>query len=57
MDGDLLHWELVGMVSRGLNDEPPIIPREKTLERVELREKLQHQKDIASSCQWPDWVP
>ncbi len=57
MDGDRLHWELVGMVSRGLNDEPPIIPGEKTLERVELKEKLQYQKDIASSCQWPDWVP
>lgn len=57
MVGDRLHWKLVGMVSSGLNDEPPIIPGEKTLDRTELNEKLQYQKDIASSCEWPDWVP
>jgi hypothetical protein len=57
MDGDRLHWDIVGMVSRGLNDDPPIIPGEKALERTELNEKLQYQKDIASSCEWPDSGP
>ncbi|TXI45392.1 MAG: hypothetical protein E6Q50_16545 [Lysobacter sp.] len=56
--GDRLHWERVGMIVKGVNDEPPIIPGIKTLARARVKEKLQYQQDIVSSpCEWPEWGP
>jgi len=56
--GDQLRWERVGMIAKGINDEPPIIPGIKTLARARMKEKLQYQQDIVSSpCEWPQWGP
>lgn len=55
-DDDRIRWEIIGMVAEGLNNEPPIIPVKKILRRTELKEKMQHQKELASlPCEWPEW--
>jgi len=55
ISGTDLVWRRVGMAVAGLDDEPPIIPKESTLSQTTAPEYIKHLKELESApCQWAD---
>lgn len=55
ISGTSLVWRRVGMVAAGMDDEPPIIPKEATLPKTTAPEYIKHLKELESApCQWAD---
>lgn len=55
--GAMLAWKRIGMVASGSDNEPPVIPGERTLHKDDSPGIVKHFQEFqANGCAWPDWV-